>query len=176
MVRGLSTPRGVATLGLLSAVGLALFVLESLVPMPLPFLKVGLANVATLLALYLFGPAEAVIVALVRVVAGSLLTGTLFSPGFLLSLAGGTCAALVMAGARRLAGAALGPVGLSLLGSATHVAVQFLVVRFLLAGAASVASLAPILLLTALAGGFAVGAVAWRVLRALRRILPETGA
>jgi uncharacterized membrane protein len=65
---------------------------------------------------------------------------------------------------------------LSLLGSATHVAVQFLVVRFLLAGAASVASLAPILLLTALAGGFAVGAVAWRVLRALRRILPETGA
>ena len=167
MVKGLSTPRGVASLGLLAAAGLALFVLESLVPMPLPFLKIGLANVATLLALLLFGPAEAVLVALVRIVAGSLLTGTLLSPAFLLALAGGTGAALAMAAAHRAAGSALGPVGLSLLGSTTHVGAQFLVVRYLYVGTDAVASLVPFLLLTALVGGGVVGIVAWRVLRAL---------
>ena len=51
-------------LGLFTAVALVLSFLETLIPnmVPIPGFKIGLANFAVLLALYLFGFKEAVIV------------------------------------------------------------------------------------------------------------------
>ncbi len=172
-VRPVSVPAGewpvrrVTRLGFLASVGTALFVLESLIPLPLPFLKVGLANISTLLALFLSGPADALIVVILRVLGGSLITGSFFSPAFILSLSAGILSALAMGGLRAVSARAFGPVGLSLAGSSVHVATQIALVALLYVRSAAVLEILPLLLLTALAGGLVVGIVTSRLLPAL---------
>lgn len=80
----------------LIVIGLLLFIFEAYLPRPVPWLKFGLANIATLIALYWLGWRAALIVSLFRIVIGSFFTGTLFTPGFFLSLSGGLLALLVM--------------------------------------------------------------------------------
>lgn len=66
----------------LIVIGLLLFIFEAYLPRPVPWLKFGLANIATLIALYWLGWRAALIVSLFRIVIGSFFTGTLFTPGF----------------------------------------------------------------------------------------------
>ncbi|HTO92853.1 MAG TPA: Gx transporter family protein [Bacteroidota bacterium] len=163
--------RRVTRIGFLTAAGTALFVLESLIPLPLPFLKVGLANISTLLALLIAGPADAVSVVFLRVLAGSLITGSFLGPAFILAMTAGLAAAAAMALLRTGAGRLFGPVGLSLAGATAHVSTQLALVMLLYVRNAAVAQVFPLLLLTALVGGLVVGLVAARLLRALP---PET--
>lgn len=68
--------RRAAVLGLLSALALCAFLLESLVPIPyLPGAKLGLANIFSMLALLLYGLPDALLVVLVRTFLGSLFAG-----------------------------------------------------------------------------------------------------
>ena len=159
--------RRVTRLGFLTAAGTALFVLESLIPLPLPFLKVGLANISTLLALLIAGPADAVSVVFLRVLAGSLITGSFLGPAFILAMTAGLAAAAAMALLRGGAGRLFGPVGLSLAGATAHVSTQLALVMLLYVRNAAVAHVFPLLLLTALIGGLVVGLVTVRLLRVL---------
>lgn len=86
----------VAFLGMFIALALVLGWLESLVPiMPMiPGVKLGLANVVTLLVLYRFGWKEASCVSLLRVGLSSVLFGNLSV--FLYSLAGAFLSLLTM--------------------------------------------------------------------------------
>ena len=88
--------------GLLTAVGLIAAWLESLIlpPMPVPGAKVGLANVATLAALYLMGPGPAAMVTVARVLLANALFGSLASCVY--ALAGGVCAWGAMALLKRV--------------------------------------------------------------------------
>ena len=72
----------------MAAVALGLTVLESAIPSPLPGVKPGLANIVTLVVLERYGWRVAAWVSLLRVLAGSLLFGNFFAPGFFLSLSG----------------------------------------------------------------------------------------
>ncbi len=71
-----------AYLGVMAAIALILSYLESLLP-PLPFyvpgMKLGLANFAILLTLYLFGIKEAAIVNFARIVLAAFLFGNFYS-------------------------------------------------------------------------------------------------
>lgn len=80
-----------AEIGLCAALGIVFHFVEGLFPppLPLPGVKVGLANVATLVALFLWGEKEALFVVVLRVVLGNLLSGTLLGVSFFLSLGGG---------------------------------------------------------------------------------------
>lgn len=149
--------RRVTRLGFLASMGTALFVLESLIPLPLPVLKLGLANISTLITLIVCGPADALIVVFLRVLAGSIITGSFFSPAFMLAMSAGIVSAAVMGGVRIVAGRVFGPVGLSLAGSSAHVATQIALVALLYVRKAAVIHLLPVLLLTALVGGLIVG-------------------
>ncbi len=161
------TVRRVTRLGFLTAVGTALFVLESLVPLPLPFLKIGFANISTLLALLVSGPIDALAVVTLRIIAGSLLTGSFLGPSFVLAFSAGLVAAVVMNVLRTLAPSILGPVGLSLAGSSAHVLTQLAVVGFVYVRNGALFHLLPLLLLTALVGGLAVGLITSRLLPVL---------
>jgi heptaprenyl diphosphate synthase len=83
---------------LLVAMGTTLHVVEGMIPNPFPFpgVKLGLANIVTLVALCFYGFREGLAVAVVRVVLGSLVGGVFLSPGFLLSLAGAVFSTMVM--------------------------------------------------------------------------------
>jgi len=113
---------------LMLAIGLHVF--EASLPSLGPWFKPGLANLVTLLALVWMGPRAAVSLALGRVIVGSFFIGTLFTPTFIISMAGGFTSALVMIIAWRwIKGISL--VGISLLGALAHMLAQFVTVEFL---------------------------------------------
>ena len=152
--------RRLTELSLLAAASLVLFVFESLVPVPPPWLRLGLANVVTVGVLFLHGAAAALIVTLARVVLGSLLVGGFLSPAFLLSLSGGLAALLAMAAARRLAPSALSPVGISVLGSIGHNVGQLVALSALYVRAPDAMRLLPYLTLSATLAGCLIGLLA----------------
>ena len=82
-------------MGLLVALSMILSYVESLIPafVAVPGVKVGLANIVVIFALYTLGPIEALIVSLLRVILSSFLFGSVLSllyslSGALLSLGG----------------------------------------------------------------------------------------
>ncbi|MGQ9623207.1 MAG: Gx transporter family protein [Candidatus Caldatribacteriaceae bacterium] len=98
-----SRSQALAEIGLCASLGIALHFVEGCFPppLPLPGVKVGLANVATLVALFLWGEKEALFVVVLRVVLGNLLSGTLFGVSFFLSLGGGLSSLAVMSFVRK---------------------------------------------------------------------------
>lgn len=75
--KGKRGAKHVAMLALLVALSLVVHVVESLLPpMGVPGAKPGLANVFSLFALVLYGPADALVVVLARTLLGALVTGT----------------------------------------------------------------------------------------------------
>ena len=107
-------------IALLAAYALALHGFESLLPTPIPWLRLGLANIITLTTLLLYGLSAALMVTLIRVILGSLLTGTFLGPAFILSLGGGVASTLSMGIVFSLTPRLFGPVGLSLIGAFFH--------------------------------------------------------
>ena len=75
--------------GLLTAIALTIFMIEAQIPAPVPVpgVKLGLANIVTLYALFMIGPWDALGILLARIVLGSLFAGNLML--LLYSLAGG---------------------------------------------------------------------------------------
>ena len=88
--------RKLTLMALLTAIALTIFVIENQItaPVPIPGVKLGLANIITLIAMKLLGKKEAGAVLLVRILMGAMFAG---SPSTLLfSAAGGLLAYLVM--------------------------------------------------------------------------------
>ena len=73
--------RKIARMGLLTALALILSYVESLIPafVAVPGVKMGLANIVVVFALYTLGPGEAAIVSIIRVLLSSLLFGSVLS-------------------------------------------------------------------------------------------------
>ena len=64
------------------ALGITLHRLEALLSLPTPWIKLGLANLMTLMALIYLGTQETFIATLLRVILGSILAGTFFRSYF----------------------------------------------------------------------------------------------
>ena len=148
-------------IAILSAYALALHGFEAMLPSPIPWLRLGLANIITLTALVLFGFRTAIMITLIRVMLGSVFAGTFLGPSFLLSLGGGiagTCAMGVMLGVSRKL---FGPVGLSLVGALFHNATQlFLAYLLFIQRIEAVLIISPVVLLIGTVTGFANGIIA----------------
>ena len=117
-------------LGLFTAVALVLSFLETLIPnmVPIPGFKIGLANFAVLLALYLFGFKEAVIVDLARIILAALLFGSFFS--FWYALSGAACALIIELIIKKTD--KFSPIGVSVFGAVFHNIGQFIVAVILI--------------------------------------------
>lgn len=99
--------------------GLCLFLstIEYLVPKPVPFLRIGIANLPLLIGLGLLSPGQLLLVALLKVIGQGLVSGTLATYVFLFSAAGTFASALAMLAVRRLAGPRMSLVGISVTGA-----------------------------------------------------------
>ena len=84
--------RKLVLLALLTAIALTIFMLEAQLPapVPLPGVKLGLANIVTVFTVFLLGPREGAAVLFVRIFLGAVFAGN-FSTIFY-SAAGGVCA------------------------------------------------------------------------------------
>jgi heptaprenyl diphosphate synthase len=146
-----------------AAAAIALTVAEAVIPLPLPGLKPGLANIITLAVLARWGWREAAWVSLLRVFAASLLLGQFLAPGFFLSLGGALASLGVLAGAMHLPRRWFGPVSQSILAAFAHIGAQLLIARLWLTPHDGVFYLAPILggaaVVFGLINGFAAAAL-----------------
>ena len=149
--------RGVAVCAVFAAAALALSYLEFLIPInliiPLPGVKLGLANLAVVLALVYVSPYAAILVSVVRVALSSLLFGSPTS--FALSLGGAALSLAVMlalyAAARQ--GVKMSYLGLCIASAAAHSAGQICAACILFASAALVAYMPVLMLFSILTGG-----------------------
>jgi heptaprenyl diphosphate synthase len=162
----------VSQMGLLVALGLVLQIIEGTIPpiLPLPGAKLGLANLATVIALVTLGPWEALAVNVLRCLLGGLLRGSFI--GLTLSLTAGTAATLVMAALYSLVPRTFSLTGISIAGAVTHNAVQLWVAMWLV-GFPGLKNYLPYLLLIALPTGFFIGVIARRLAMAIGRAIPE---
>lgn len=91
-----------ALLGLLTAVALTIFLVEAQLPpvLPVPGVKLGLANIVTVFTVFALGPGEGVLVLAARIFLGAVFCGNFSS--ILYSAAGGACAIAVTIALRRI--------------------------------------------------------------------------
>ncbi|MFP5419085.1 MAG: Gx transporter family protein [Gammaproteobacteria bacterium] len=148
----------------LAALAIGLTLAEAALPSPIPGVKPGLANIVILMVLLQHGWRAAAWVSGLRVLAGGLLLGSLFTPGFWLSLTGAIVSLAVLALARHLPKAYFGPISLSVLAAFGHVGGQLaLAGAWLLPGVALI-NLLPVFAAAALVFGAVNGVIVARLL------------
>lgn len=158
-----------------AAAAIALTVAEAAIPLPLPGIKPGLANIITLVVLVRYGWGDAVWVSLLRVVASSLLLGQFLAPGFFLSLSGALASLVALGLARQLPERYFGSVSHSLLAAFAHIAGQVAVARLWLVPHDGVYYLLPFFALAALIFGLVNGLTAAKMLQDTRPSLSPSG-
>ncbi len=137
---------------MLLAMAIVLNMVETLIPIFIPGVKLGLANIIILIMLYEFKPTEALIVNLLRIIIVGLIRSTLLSPTFLMSLTGGIFSYLLMLLFSR--GKIFSPIGVSVLGAVGHTVGQIVIANILLDTTAVVYYLPLIALLSVFTGVF----------------------
>ncbi len=157
-------------LALLIGIGLILFLFESLLPRPLPWLKPGLAHVATLIALFALGNRAALVVVTGRVLLGSLLLGTFFNPAFVLSLGSGLSATLAMILLKRYCSRYFSIFGISIAGAVVHNISQLILVELIIVKKIEIFYLLPLMIFSALFTGFLVGLVSYLLISRIQAL------
>lgn len=154
-----------ARYALLTALAIALSWLEGMVPIPglLPGMKVGLANLVVVFALFRMSFKDAAGISLARAVLVSLMFGNAYS--FAYSLAGAVLSLGVMAGLKKLDKFSI--IGVSIAGGVSHNLAQILVAMAVM-GTARLGWYLPALLVSGTAAGTAIGAAGGAVVKRIR--------
>ncbi|MCL2406530.1 MAG: Gx transporter family protein [Defluviitaleaceae bacterium] len=160
----LDQARKVAYLGILTALALALAWVERFIPLalPVPGVKLGLANIVTLLSLYLLGTKVGFWVMLSRV----LIAGALFSgiSGIIYGLSGGFFAYAVMIALKSTKKPTI--IGVSVAGAVAHNIGQIMIAAVIVENIEMFRFL-PILTITGAAAGMLTGFAAALVYKRL---------
>lgn len=156
-----------ALLAMLIALALVLHVAEGLLPIPYiaPGVKLGLANVVSLMAIVLFGIKEALAVVLIRTFLGSILGGAPSS--FIFSAAGGVLSVLVMYAMYIWAGTKFSLIGISVAGAVSHNLGQIFVAGLIIENFGLYIYL-PVLVVSAVITGIFIGFVVKYVLSLIK--------
>jgi heptaprenyl diphosphate synthase len=139
----------------LIACGSALQLAETFIPYPIPGIKIGLANLATLIGLLMLGIPAAFEIALFRPVITSLANGTFLAPDFILSFFGSIGGFFVMAlvylsGSRS-------KLLISMTGNVAHNIMQLLVAYLWLIPSRIVITFAALFIAMSLISGYFIG-------------------
>ena len=163
------TTRQLALCAVLTALALGLSYMEGLFPVslliPLPGIKLGLANIVTVYALYELGVWPALAILTARCLLGSVFAGN--ASALIFSLMGGVLAMLVMIVLSRLR--RLSIFGVSIGGAAAHNIGQIGAAIITLGSTAPVGYL-PVLLVVALFTGALTGFVVSLLFRAMKNV------
>lgn len=159
------------TMAMLTAISMIVFLIEAQIPLPIaiPGVKLGVANVITLFAIWTLGRREAGAILLVRIVLGNLIVGNVM--GMLYSLAGGVLCWVIMCLLKPLVSRRHIWI-MSIFGALGHNAGQLAVAVFV-SGTPSIAFYAPVLILAGMITGFFTGQCAQLVLNHMDKIRRE---
>jgi len=160
----------VVRLSILVACASVLQVAESLFPHPLPGVRLGLANIITVIAMVYIGPGSAIQLAVLRTLVSSMVLGTFLTPTFVLSISGAVASAVVMVLMYRFSWRgqfSFSLVGISVGGAASHIMTQVALVYLLFIRSSGVLWLWPWLCLAAVVTGILTGMIAVQAVRRL---------
>jgi heptaprenyl diphosphate synthase len=163
-------PDRVVRLAMLVACASVLQVAESFFPHPLPGVRLGLANIITVIAMVYIGPGSAIQLAVLRTLVSSMVLGTFLTPTFVLSFAGAVVSAVVMVLLYRFSGRgqlSFSLIGISVGGAASHIMTQVVLVYLLFIRSSGVLWLWPWLCLAAVVTGVLTGLIAVQAVRRL---------
>lgn len=165
--------RRLATCSLLITLALVLSVTEKMFPLalliPIPGIKLGLANVITLFALLALSKRDAAVILFCRITLGSVFAGSI--TGFLFSVCGGFLSLVVMSFLLYCNQKSnfFSLLGISMAGAAAHNIGQILAAMFTL-GTVHVFGYLPLLLLSAIPIGLITGFICQLVFDHLKKI------
>ena len=164
----MSKSKKVAFYGIFTALAIIMGYVESMVPVPVPIpgIKLGLANVITVIVLYYMGAKASIGISLIRIFVSSLLFSGF--AGFLYSLAGCILSIAVMIAAKRTD--KFGINGISMLGGVAHNTGQ-IVVACLVVNNFKLMLYYPALLISGVITGLIVGVVAGYSLDYIKKII-----
>jgi heptaprenyl diphosphate synthase len=155
-------------LAILISQALILSIVESWIPMPFPVpgVKLGLANIVTMIVIAFFGLGEAVTVVFLRTLLASFFGG---GPTiFLFSLSGGLLSAMVMFFLYKKMSKVMSIIGISIAGAVAHNIGQITVAMILMKDASVLAYL-PVLLVSSVITGIFVGMASSFLEKALKK-------
>lgn len=160
----------ITLISLLTTIALIIFMLEAQLPplTAIPGIKLGLANIVTLFALYYLGKCEALCVLLLRICLASIFAGQAIS--FIYSLSGG----LLCLGAMFIASLLIKPSNMwitSVIGAVFHNTGQILI-AVIITKTAALWFYFPILLTSGLIAGFFTGICCQFIYKKLIRFKP----
>ncbi|MEI6285907.1 MAG: Gx transporter family protein [Bacillota bacterium] len=124
------SPNKLTRIALLVVIAASIQYLENIIYLPVTFpgVKFGFANIITLICVYYLDYSSAIAVAVLRALLGSLISGVLFSPQMVMSVAGALASALIMIILRKYSNNYFSPIGISVAGAFVHILAQLFVV------------------------------------------------
>lgn len=161
-----SKAKKIALYGMMVALAFAFSYLESLIPFNfgIPGVKLGLANIVVVVALYTMKSGEAFTIAIFRIILAGLTFGNVYS--LLYSLCGGILSFAIMYFVKKTK---LSIIGVSMLGGVCHNIGQ-LIVAAIVMQTARIVYYIPVLLIAGLVTGFLMGLISKLVIDRLSKI------
>lgn len=156
----------IARVGLMAALALIFSYIEAIIPYNpgIPGIKLGIANVVTVVALYKFGTKDAAAVSVIRIVIAGLLFNGVF--GMLYSLAGACLSLIGMIFLKKTD--LFSVVGVSMAAGVLHNLGQLLMAAFLIEDL-RIFFYFPVLMFSGIAAGILVGIISTMILNRLNR-------
>jgi len=159
-------------ISLLAGIAVVIYIVESMIPTPSPWLRYGFSHIITLFTLVFYGVGVTYGIFAVRSVIGALLVGKLFAPTFIIGICGGTVAIAVMAViVYGLRGRGLGLVGVSVCGAWINNLVQVAAAYFVFIQHPEIFMILPLFLLFAVITGMVNGIAVFSLNRYGQRAL-----
>ena len=162
------TTKRVAILGVISAFAAILSYIEAILSFGffIPGVKLGLANIAVVIVLYIYGYKDSFFVNIIRIFVVGLLFTNMFSIMF--SIAGATISYIVMILLKKIN--IFSPIGVSVAGGVAHNVGQLVIAMFFIESY-SVINYVPILMIAGIICGLIVGIISLMVIKYLKVIL-----
>lgn len=155
-------------IALLIAQAIVLNIIERMIPVPFitPGAKLGLANIITVVGIYMLPVRDVFTIVVLRVVLASLLIGNL--SGFFYSISGGILSMLAMIVVYRIGKDRVSFIGVSIIGSVFHNIGQVLIATFVVNNL-GIAAYLPVLLIAGIGTGIFVGITSGQLIVYLKR-------
>ncbi len=153
-----------------AAVAIAIHVIESAFPSPLPGIKPGLANVIVMVVLLRHGINCALWVGLLRVLGGSLLAGTFLTPTFILSMSGALTSLAALSITYLVLHNAASAIGYGIISAMAHVAGQITAAYLVFMPHPALLNMMPVLTSFAMVLGIASGIVCLQVMKHMKPV------
>jgi len=158
--------KNIAIISMLSAVAIVINFVENWFIPPVGFgIRFGLANVISLISLFLFGPKSMIVVVMLRLTLGNLLKGTIFGTPFIISASGLILSSIIIFVLYKLKSSII---FISFMSSVFHTTGQVIAVSILYSQI-NILAILPLLIIFSLATGMLTGYISSLIIKRFKK-------